>query len=126
MKREILLFALCVFLLQGCSKKSTEIITDQEQTTIVKEVEARVDDYFDAIKRLDLDRMLDFWADTDGFVFAGDGSLVIGYDKYAAQLKDFISKIEKVNSIAKNNSQVYVLARDAASYAMEYNWSMTI
>jgi hypothetical protein len=59
--------------------------------------------------------MLDFWADAEGFVFAGDGSLIIGYDTYSEQLIDIISNTAKVNSIQKQSPHIYVLAPDAAS-----------
>ncbi|MFC2124612.1 YybH family protein [Bacteroidota bacterium] len=99
-------------------------MTEQKKIAIAEEVEARVVDYLDAIKQLDLARMLDFWADTEGFVFAGDGSLVVGYENYAAQLKDVIPKTTKVNNIEKKKPHIYVLAKDAVSYTMEYSWSM--
>ena len=126
MRRYTLLFAACVIISQGCNQKSTQIMTEQKKTAIAEEVEARVVDYLDAIKQLDLARMLDFWADTEGFVFAGDGSLVVGYEKYAAQLKDVIPKTTKVNNIEKKKPHIYVLAKDAVSYTMEYSWRMTM
>lgn len=126
MKRYIFLLIACVIIAQGCVNSSIKVLTEQEKATITEEVEARVVDYIDAFKQLDLERMLDFWANAEGFVFAGDGALVVGYDKYAAQLKDNIPKTVKVNYIEKNNQYIYVLARDAASYTMEYRWSMTM
>ena len=70
--------------------------------------------------------MLDFWANTEGFVFAADGALVTGYDNYSVQITDMIPNTNKVNYIEKTNPHVYVLAKDAASYAMEYRWSFTM
>ena len=126
MKRYFFPLIACVIIAQGCVNSSTKVLTEQEKATITEEVEARVVDYVDAIKQLDLERILDFWANTEGYVFAGDGTLVEGYDKHSIQLKDTVSKAVKVNYIEKNNQHVYVLARDAASYTMEYRWSMTM
>jgi len=126
MRHYFFLFLLCLLITQGCGNNSTEVLTEQEKAIITEEVKARVVDYIDAFKKLDIERMLDFWANTEGFVYAGDGALVVGYDKYSIQIKDLIPNTEKVNYIEQNNPHVYVLARDAASYAMEYRWSLTM
>ena len=126
MRHYFFLFLLSLLITQGCTNNSTEVLTEQEKAIITEEVKARVVDYFDAAKQLDHERMLDFWANTEGFVSAGDGSLVMGYDKYMIQYKDFNSNIDKVNYIEQYNPHVYVLARDAASYAMEYRFSFTM
>jgi ketosteroid isomerase-like protein len=126
MKRYFFLFLTCVIVTQGCANNSTKVLTEQEKAIITEEVKARVVDYIDAFKKLDIERMLDFWANTEGFVYAGDGSLVVGYDKYSIQIKDLIPNTEKVNYIEQNEPYVYILARDAASYTMEYRWSLTM
>ena len=126
MKHYFFLFLLCLLITQGCTNNSTGVLTEQEKAIITEEVKARVVDYIDAFKKLDIERMLDFWANTEGFVFAGDGSLVVGFDKYSIQIKDLIPNTDKVNYIEQNEPHVYILARDAASYTMEYRWSLTM
>ncbi len=126
MKRYFFLFLACVIITQGCTNNSTEVLTEQEKAIITEEVKARVDDYFDAAKQLDHERLLDFWANTERFVIAVDGSLVVGYDKHSIQYKDFNLNIDKVNYFEKNDPHVYVLARDAASYATEFRFSLTM
>ena len=126
MRHYFFLFLLCLLITQGCGNNSTEVLTEQEKAIITEEVKARVVDYIDAFKKLDKERMLDFWANTEGFVVAGDGSLVVGYDKYTIQINDLIPNTDKVNYIEQNEPHVYILARDAASYTMEYRWSLTM
>ena len=126
MKRYFFLFLACVIITQGCTNNSTEVLTEQEKATITEEVEARYVDYIDAYKQLDLERMLDFWANTEGFVVATDGTIVVGYDKFSIQIKDSISNTDKVNYAEQNDPHVYVLARDAASYAIELRYSFTM
>ena len=125
MKRYFFLFLACVIVTQGCANNSTKVLTEQEKAIITEEVKARVVDYIDAFKKLDIERMLDFWANTEGFVYAGDGALVVGYDKFSIQIKDLIHT-DEVNYIEQNEPLVYILARDAASYTMEYRWSLTM
>ncbi len=127
MKRYFFLFLACVIITQGCTNNSTEVLTEQEKAIITEEVKSRVVGYLEAIKTIDIERMLDFWSNTEGFVFAGDGTLIEGYDNHSTiHIKDFVSNLEKVNYIEQNEPHVYILARDAASYAMEYRWSMTM
>lgn len=49
----------------------------------------------------------------------------MGYDKFSIQIKDLIHT-DEVNYIEQNEPFVYILARDAASYTMEYRWSLTM
>jgi ketosteroid isomerase-like protein len=100
-------------------------MTEQEKAAIAEAVAHRVGGYVDAINALDLDGMLEFWADTDGFVYAGDGSLTVGYDAYAGQLREAIGSTAQVNSIEIREPHIYVLSPDAAAYSMEFEWSMT-
>jgi len=51
-------------------------LTEQEKSEISKEIEDRVYGYAEACKQLDGEYMKGFWADTDDFVFAGDGTLM--------------------------------------------------
>ncbi len=72
--RHVLFSALTLVLATSCTApEPQDELTELEISTITEEVEARVDDYFDAIYHRDLDLMLGFWADTEGFVIAGDG-----------------------------------------------------
>ena len=119
-----LVFLLCFTF--SCQKAEVvaEELSDQKKEEIARAVEERVADYADAIKKIDMERMLNFWADTEGFVFAGDGLLTVGYDKYANQLREMMSNTAEVSSIEFGNFHVYVLSNDAASLSMEYEWSM--
>jgi ketosteroid isomerase-like protein len=112
----------------GCQKGEEFAVelSDQEKQSIARAVEDTVSDYIDAVKKIDIERMLNFWADTEGFVFAGDGSLTLGYDKYANQLREMMSNTAEVTSMEFRNPHVYVLSNDAASFSMEYEWSMII
>jgi len=88
-------------------------------------VQRRMDGYFEALERRDLDWILTFWADVDGFVFAAEGSLIAGYDAFAEQLRSAMEATASVNSIEKSNEHIYVSAKDAASYSLEFAGSMT-
>jgi ketosteroid isomerase-like protein len=99
-------------------------LTPEERARVVREIEARVQGYFDAIRNRDLDHMLGFWADKDGFVFAGDGTLVLGYAAYAAQLRTAVADTASVPHIEAHRPQVHVLGPDAAVCSTEFEWSI--
>ena len=126
MKKYLILLFVFAILTLGCNKTTEVVLTEQQKKMLSKEVEARVLDYMDAVQNLDLERMLDFWSNSEGFAMAGDGILTVGYDKYAAQLKEIIPNTREINQFEKKNPQIYVLANDAVSYAFEFKWSMTM
>jgi len=129
MKKLLMILPLVILLcfVFGCQQgeEVAEILSNQEKEIVAQAVEERIADYIDAIKQLDIERMLSFWANTEGFVFAGDGLLTVGYDTYAEQLREVISNTAEVKSISYKKPHVYVLSKDAASLSMEYEWSMT-
>jgi ketosteroid isomerase-like protein len=120
-----LVFLLClVVCCQQQGEEAAKELSRQEKDVIARAVEKTVSDYINAVKRIDIEQMLIFWADTEGFVFAGDGSLTVGYDIYANQLREMMLNTAEVTSMEYRNPHIYVLSNDAASLSMEYEWSM--
>jgi len=119
-----LVFLLCFTFSCQKGEEMAEIMSEQEKEEIAQAVEERIADYIDAIKKKDIERMLNFWADTEGFIFAGDGLLTVGYDNYANQLREAMSNTAVMKSIEYKNPHVYVLSKDSASLSLEYEWSM--
>ena len=119
-----LICLVCLLFSCGPSAPPAQLSTE-EKARIAEEVDATVREYFSAIQSLDADRMLAFWADVEGFAMASDGALIMGYEPWAAQIRTFVETTSEVTHIELRNPQVYVLARDAASYSMEFEWSMT-
>ncbi len=100
-------------------------LSAEEKARIGEEVDATVRHYVSAIRSLDADRMLAFWADVEGFAMAGDGALIVGYEPWAAQIRTLVETTSEVTHIEFRNPQVSVLTGDAASYSVEFEWSMT-
>jgi hypothetical protein len=80
--RRFVLTASALTVLAACQPATTEL-TEEMKAEIAAEVEQRVAEYADAIQLRDIDDMLEFWADVDGFVMAADGELNIGHDVFA-------------------------------------------
>jgi ketosteroid isomerase-like protein len=100
-------------------------MTDQEKAEIAKAVTRAVAEYVETVKEMDLDGVREFWADTDGFVVAGDGTLIASHEEWISKVKEMWAEMAEVNSVELFNPQIYVLADDAASYALEFRTSIT-
>lgn len=125
MERFLYLIGACMLTASGCNEGSDQIISEKEKEAVVKEVTIRVEEYVNSMMNIEIDKMLSFWANTENFVKAGDGSIVVGYEKFADQQREKMSTITSVNYVNVTNSHVYVLAPDAASFTFEFEWSMT-
>lgn len=119
------LFAL-VLLPLACQQPSQPAqLTPEEEARIAAEVDATVRAYADAVRSLDVDGMLAFWADVDGFAMAGDGTLLVGYEPWADHIRQFVESTAEARHFELRNPQVYVLAQDAVSYSCEFEWRTT-
>ena len=101
---------------------STEM-TDADRAAIAAAVEARVHGYADAAKRKDIDWFMEFWADTEGFVIAGDGTLVADYATWAETVRQAVGGTAEILDFGFFNGHTYVLARDAAVHTTEFRWA---
>ena len=125
MPRSLALVCLGCSLLSCGQPAPTAHLGEEEKARIAEQLDATVQEYVSAIQALDAERMLAFWADVEGFVIAGDGSLIVGFEPWAAQIRALVEATSEVTHIEVSNPQIFVLARDAASYSMEFEWSMT-
>ena len=115
-----------VLLLASCREPpQSSSLSAEEKTKIAEEVQAAVEDYFEAFKSRDADGLLSFWADDEGFAMASDGSIISGYDVWTSGMQERLESLTTVNYVELSNPHVYVLAEDAASYMMEFRWSRT-
>jgi ketosteroid isomerase-like protein len=106
----------------ACSAAPADL-TQAERAVIASAVEARVNGYVDAARRRDVSWFLDFWADTDDFVLAGDGNLV-GYAAWADQLRKAVADTREILDFEFFNRHTYVLARDAAVHTTQFRWAL--
>jgi hypothetical protein len=58
-------------------------------------------------------------------VIAGDGELTVGHDVLADVFRQNIANRPMVNHFLFTDPHNYVLGRDAASYSVRFDWSMT-
>jgi ketosteroid isomerase-like protein len=98
-------------------------VTESERASIAAAVEQRVQGYFDATRRKDLDYLLGFWATDTAFVMASDGKVTAGYNGIASSTRKWLDGVRIILSSSKSNGHIYVLGRDAASYTTDFEWS---
>lgn len=99
-------------------------LTADEAVAIAAEAGRAVDDYRDAIQRLDVDAMLTFWAEDPGVVMAGDGTLIEGFAAVAERIRAMMAEIEQMPLLETWNPHTYVLGPNAASLAHEWRWAL--
>ena len=104
----------------GCQPGSSDDVSPAEREAIVQEIKQTIDEYINAIQRIDLDAQLSFWSDSEEFVFAGDGAILGGYSEWAEQLRQVNQVNKKWNYFNISNLHVVVLSRDAASATLEF------
>ena len=78
----------------------------------------------EAEKSLDVNRMVEIYAKTEGFVFGGDGYLGTSIDSLTKSWSEWVKSMEKWLYMNIHNEYVYVLAEDAASYSFDFDWAI--
>ncbi len=104
----------------GTAGLNASLLTKQEAETIENEIGARVDQYIEAVKALDSSAMLDFWSESPDFVYAGDGRVLGGSDKWKARMLDFVRTTSRTLYWNNENIHIKALSANAASYTMDF------
>ena len=119
------LVVVIVVVCSACQGGASTEFTAEEQAEIKQTLTQRLSDYAVSVQQRDIAAMMDFWADVDGFVIAGDGELTVGHDVFESGIRQNIVNRPTVNHFSFTDPHVYVLGRDAASYSVRFDWSMT-
>lgn len=110
--------------LAGCAVTSGAELSVSETAGIAADVEARIDEYPDALKQRDVEWFRGFWGDFDGFVAAGDGELIADPEVWAEQVRQGVEGVEEVLDFEFFDRHTYVLARDAAVHSTRFRWAI--
>ncbi len=109
----------------SCS--TNEEISDSEKQLIIEALQSRLDDYADAFKQKDLDRMLSFWSNDPDFAYAFDGSLSTNYDSVIAiRIGNHLPKVQEVPYFDFNLESGNVFSDEAASVAAKSDWAQVL
>ena len=81
--------------------------------------------YAQAIKRGDVEWLLNFFADDKNFVLADDGELSADYQlRVGKRYREDIENIKEVLHSQFMNGHAYVLDKEAVSYVTNFDWGM--
>ena len=105
------------------SAEAQSDLTDAERATVTKAVNARLNDYAGAARRLDLEWFREFWAASENFVIAADGALM-DYPTWDEQLEKDLATIREMPEFEFFDGHTYVLARDAAVHTTRFRWTL--
>ena len=64
-----------------------------------------------------------FWGDSEDFVFAGDGDILGGHDKWSALLDQYEGQVDRWLSFEYRNLHVVVLSPEVACVTTEFEHS---
>ena len=118
----ILVLAIC---LAACGASAESGLTPGDRERIVQEISRTLDDYKEAVTHKELSAVKAFWSDTDGFVFAGDGTILGGSKEWYDKLDWYHNETAKWNHWEYRNLHIEALAMDAATATVEFEHSRT-
>ena len=95
------LVVVIVVVCSACQGGASTEFTAEEQAEIKQTLTQRLSDYAVSVQQRDIAAMMDFWADVDGFVIAGDGELTVGHDVFESGILS--TPVEKVPVVAVEN-----------------------
>ena len=123
--RRLALAAIAVaFLATACQPATTEL-TDGQITTIEAEVNAVANEALAAIVAMDVDRHLNFYADSDDFTVAVYGAVHRSFSTWAELVRTGFSEMESVETCAFSDEVVQVLAADVAVFTADFGCTGT-
>lgn len=95
-------------------------MTTLEKEQIKQEITKTVDSYFEVVKANDIERILEFWSDSEKFIHAGDGSIIGDYKEWSNWLKDWTNPDREW--LYWNNKDVHVIVLDklTGTYTMNF------
>jgi len=112
--------------LLGCASPAPTQLDEAQRQLVIREVQQRLDQYAAAVTGKELDAILSFWSDSDDFVFAGDGSILGGFNQWAALAKQDNEQAERWVYWNWRNVHILPLSRDAASATLEFEYEKVL
>lgn len=115
---------LTLFLMFGCTQQSARLSTD-EISKIENDIILRSEKHASDLENLDYKSVITFYADTEDFIWFGDGYYWGDFKTAEGVLNGMlVSGEERWAKIIKwdlQNHKVHVFSRDAASYLVEFD-----
>ena len=123
MKGQLLPILIVVLSVQATARVAVGSEMDADTSRVVEsEVRNVLDGYRKAMLTRDYESMIDFWSDSEDFVFAGDGRILGGIDAWKAQTTSDYENTESWEVWDWQNVHILPLSRDAASATVEFRF----
>jgi len=121
MNKSLLAIVVALGLLISCESSTSEELAQEIVDKVTNEVESVVRNFMDA-NTLTASTHIGLRADTEGYVYAGDGDIVYrDYDSYQSGVSAAFEGIEKFTELQITDIYTYVLAANAASCTAKFN-----
>lgn len=113
----------------GC-RKGHELaaarITEEEKAEVAASIEQTFSEYVEATLKMDWEKTLQFFIDSDDLVFAANGSIVTGKNSFVTAHNQMTDTINEFSSFKIPNKYIYVLSRDSVVLTIEFNESFML
>jgi len=124
MRRLALAVLPLAFLATACQPGTTEL-TEEQITTIEAEVNAVANEALAAIVAMDVDRHLNFYANSHDLTVAVYGVVRRSFSTWAELVRTGFSEMESVETCAFSDEVVQVLAADVAVFTADFGCTGT-
>ena len=99
---------------------ATSSIAATEREDIRRTVVESLTDHLEAMKQLEIERALQYFAHREDVVYADNGDIVFGWDAIEEKYHDFPRQVAEIISIELGDPIVHVLSLDAASLTVTF------
>lgn len=111
------------FLGVGCQSNGSSQTAADARDKVVQEITDILDAYATSVATWDREAINQFWGDYDGFVFAGDGTILGGHSEWTKTLDQFEKQVDRWLKFVYQNTHVETLSIDAVTATTEFEHS---
>lgn len=101
-------------------------MTAADRDQVAATVDQTLTRFFESIKKLDLEKYLEFYVQSDNLVMAADGNIVAGRNAFEDYVKNAFAPVAKINYIDLLQKHIAVLCPDSAVVSLEYDESFDL
>jgi hypothetical protein len=108
----------------GCNQQQS--VPEEKQRALIQEVEGRIKEYPEALRRGDIQWFQNFWSREADFAFASDGELVTDYAEFEKGTQEALANTKAVLLFETTNGHAHVISENAVSYATNFEWHVVV
>ena len=112
------------FAVTACAPASVPEFSEEQREEVAEAIQLRIDGYCEAVLSRDVEYLNGFWADVEGFTFAGDGEIMTEHRLISDATAAWFDAISEVLYCEMSDTRIYVLSPTAASATTAFAWGI--